>query len=150
MADRSPWMLSKTRCIFWLPADIDALHMTAARQKALELNLDTKIYGTFAEIGASQEVVRWFLSVGGAAGTVVKTISAYDMAVSNALYGSSSRYISRQRPRSVRELLYAEEAAPLMDAGNTTFNVLRHSGELPSDFVAIRGADGFGDLGVHL
>jgi D-arabinose 1-dehydrogenase-like Zn-dependent alcohol dehydrogenase len=85
-----------------------------------------------------------------AAGTVVKTISAYDMAVSNALYGSSSRYISRQRTRSVFELLYAEKAAPLMDAGNTTFNARRHSGELPSDFVAIRGAGGFGDLGVHL
>ena len=52
------------------------------RQKALSLNLDGTTYGTFAEIGAGQEVARWFFSVGGAAGTVAKTISAYDMAVS--------------------------------------------------------------------
>jgi hypothetical protein len=58
MAGRFPRMLSKTRCILWLPADIDELHMTAARQKALALNLDAKTLGTFAEIGASQEVVR--------------------------------------------------------------------------------------------
>ena len=50
---------------------------TGTRQKALALNLDAKTYGTFAEIGAGQEVARWFFSVGGAAGTVAKTISAY-------------------------------------------------------------------------
>ena len=50
------------------------------RQKALALNLEATTYGTFAEIGAGQEVARWFFSVGGAAGTVAKTISAYDMA----------------------------------------------------------------------
>ena len=49
------------------------------RQKALSLNLDGTTYGTFAEIGAGQEVARWFFSVGGAAGTIAKTISAYDM-----------------------------------------------------------------------
>ena len=62
---------------------------SGTRQKALALNLDAKTYGTFAEIGAGQEVARWFFSVGGAAGTVAKTISAYDMAVSDALYGST-------------------------------------------------------------
>ena len=54
-------------------------------------------YGTFAEIGAGQEVARWFFRVGGAAGTVAKTISAYDMAVSDAIYGPADRYVSRQR-----------------------------------------------------
>ncbi len=67
------------------------------RQKALSLNLDGTMYGAFAEIGAGQEVARWFFSVGGAAGTVAKTISAYDMAVSDALYGRAERYVSRQR-----------------------------------------------------
>jgi hypothetical protein len=57
------------------------------RQKALAINLDATTYGTFAEIGGGQEVARWFFSVGGAAGTVAKTISAYDMAVSDSLYG---------------------------------------------------------------
>ena len=56
-------------------------------QKALQINLDATKYGTFAEIGAGQEVARWFFRVGGAAGTVAKTISAYDMAVSDAIYG---------------------------------------------------------------
>ena len=57
-------------------------------QKALQINLDAKKYGTFAEIGAGQEVARWFFHVGKASGTVAKTISAYDMAVSDAIYGA--------------------------------------------------------------
>lgn len=76
---------------------------TGTRQKALALNLDAKTYGTFAEIGAGQEVARWFFSVGGAAGTVAKTISAYDMAVSDELYGSTTRYVSRQRLEAMLE-----------------------------------------------
>src|SRR6516165_1039881 len=76
---------------------------TSTGQKALALNLDAKTYGTFAEIGAGQEVARWFFSVGGAAGTVAQTISAYDMAVSDALYGSTPRYVSRQRLEAMLE-----------------------------------------------
>ena len=56
--------------------------------KALEVNLDPRRYGTFAEIGAGQEVVRWFFRVGGAAGTIAKSMSAYDMTVSDAIYGA--------------------------------------------------------------
>jgi len=66
-------------------------------QKALSLNLDLSIFGSFAEIGAGQEVARWFLRVGGASGTVAKTISAYDKEVSDDLYGSGSRYVSEPR-----------------------------------------------------
>ncbi len=66
-------------------------------QKALKINLDPRFYGTFAEIGAGQEVVRWFFRVGGAAGTIAKSISAYDMTVSDAIYGDTERYVSRQR-----------------------------------------------------
>src|SRR5213594_2726649 len=65
--------------------------------KALKINLDPRWYGTFAEIGAGQEVVRWFFRVGGAAGTVAKSISAYDMKVSDAIYGHVDRYVSRNR-----------------------------------------------------
>jgi hypothetical protein len=65
--------------------------------KALTLNLDPTTFGSFAEIGAGQEVARWFLLVGGASGTVAKTISAYDKEVSDDLYGSGSRYVSKQR-----------------------------------------------------
>jgi hypothetical protein len=66
-------------------------------QKALHINMDAKKYGTFAEIGAGQEVARRFFHVGGAAGTVAKTISAYDMGVSDAIYGPSERYVSKKR-----------------------------------------------------
>ncbi|MFO0938107.1 MAG: hypothetical protein U0798_16510 [Gemmataceae bacterium] len=65
--------------------------------KALRINLDKRRYGTFAEIGAGQEVVRWFFRVGGAAGTVAKSMSAYDMTVSDAIYGEADRYVSRGR-----------------------------------------------------
>ena len=67
------------------------------RQKALEVNLAPHRYGTFAEIGAGQEVVRWFFAVGAASGTVAKSISAYDMQVSDAIYGECDRYVSRER-----------------------------------------------------
>ena len=65
------------------------------RQKALEINLNNGIYGTFAEIGAGQEVARHFFRAGGAAGTIAKSISAYDMTMSDAIYGKerSGRYV---------------------------------------------------------
>ncbi|MEJ5915393.1 TonB-dependent receptor [Pseudokineococcus sp. 1T1Z-3] len=66
-------------------------------QKALRINLEPRWYGTIAEIGAGQEVARWFFRAGGAAGTVAKSMSAYDMAVSDAVYGRSERYVSRGR-----------------------------------------------------
>jgi len=65
--------------------------------KAVQINLDPRRYGTFAEIGAGQEVVRWFFRAGGAAGTIAKSMSAYDMAVSDAIYGKAERYVCRQR-----------------------------------------------------
>src|ERR1051325_9664728 len=71
--------------------------------KALRINLDPRWYGTFAEIGAGQEVVRWFFRVGGAAGTIAKSISAYDMKVSDAIYGQSERYVSRARLQAMVE-----------------------------------------------
>jgi hypothetical protein len=66
-------------------------------QKALQINLDPRWYGTIAEIGAGQEVARWFFRAGGAAGTVAKSMSAYDMAVSDAVYGKADRYVSKGR-----------------------------------------------------
>jgi hypothetical protein len=70
-------------------------------RKALAINLDARRYGTFAEIGAGQEVVRWFFRVGGAAGTIAKSISAYDMEVSDAIYGHCDRYVCRARLESM-------------------------------------------------
>jgi hypothetical protein len=76
--------------------------------KALTLNLDPSIFGSFAEIGAGQEVARWFLLVGGASGTVAKAISAYDKAVSDDLYGAGSRYVSKQRLEAMLDKEWAE------------------------------------------
>ena len=71
--------------------------------KALRLNLDEKKYGTIAEIGAGQEVARQFFLAGAAAGTVAKTMSAYDMQFSDAIYGTQEggRYVSKARVRAM-------------------------------------------------
>lgn len=78
------------------------------RQKALALNLDARTYGTIAEIGGGQEVARWFFKAGGAAGTVAKSISAYDMAISDGIYGRAKRYVSRERLNAMLELEFAQ------------------------------------------
>ena len=76
-------------------------------KKAFQINLDAKKYGTFAEIGAGQEVARRFFHVGGAAGTVAKTMSAYDMTFSDAIYGSAQRYVSRARLQTMLDHEYS-------------------------------------------
>jgi hypothetical protein len=78
-------------------------HPDSPRAKALKVNLDPLRYGTFAEIGAGQEVVRWFFQSGGAAGTIAKSISAYDMQVSDAIYGKTKRYVCRERLEAMLE-----------------------------------------------
>jgi RimJ/RimL family protein N-acetyltransferase len=84
-----------------------------AHTKALSLNLDHTIFGSFAEIGAGQEVARWFLRVGGASGTVAKTISAYDKEVSDQLYGTGTRYVSKARLQAMLESEWAQLLAQL-------------------------------------
>src|SRR5256886_2481544 len=69
----------------------------ATDEKALQINLDSAKYGTFGEMGAGQEVARRFFRVGGTAGTIAKTMSAYDMTFSDAIYGAADRYVSRVR-----------------------------------------------------
>ena len=90
-------------------------------QKALRVNLDPRWYGTVAEIGAGQEVARWFFRVGGAAGTIAKSISAYDMAVSDAIYGESERYVSAGRLQAMLDHEYQLNLERLTDKrGDTT------------------------------
>ncbi|MBT8231700.1 MAG: TonB-dependent receptor [Saprospiraceae bacterium] len=74
-------------------------HFLKAAQKALDINLNKKIYGSFAEIGAGQEVARNFFQAGAAAGTIAKTMSAYDKTYSDAIYGveDSGRYVCESR-----------------------------------------------------
>src|SRR5213079_3734948 len=95
--------------------------ITGTHQKALHINVDASTYGTFAEIGAGQEVARWFFRVGGAAGTIAKTISAYDMTVSDAIYGPADRYVSRHRLQTMLDHEYHLLEERLKDKrGSTT------------------------------
>ncbi len=90
-------------------------------KKALDVNLDTRRYGTFAEIGAGQEVVRWFFRVGGGAGTIAKSMSAYDMKVSDAIYGRASRYVCRERLHAMLDYEHELNLERLRDVrGDTT------------------------------
>ncbi len=96
----------------------------STRGKALRLNLDLSAYGTFAEIGAGQETAAWFFRVGASSGTIAKTISAYDMTMSDAIYGASQRYVSRERLVSMLEHEYAlleERLAPKRGETTTFF-----------------------------
>jgi hypothetical protein len=76
---------------------MESSELLTTNRKALTINLDQGKYGTFAEIGAGQEVARHFFQAGGAAGTVAKSISAYDMKFSDEIYGKTARYVSRER-----------------------------------------------------
>src|ERR1051326_3298413 len=123
----------------------DALN---TNQKAQQINFDAKRYGTFAEIGAGQEVARCFFRAGGAAGTVAKTISAYDMAVSDAIYGPSDRYVSRKRLQSMLDHEY-ELLIERLDAkrgDKTTFFVFANTVAAKSH---THQQDGQGWLGIR-
>src|SRR4051812_11836095 len=113
-------------------------------QKAQRINHDAKRYGTFAEIGAGQEVARCFFRAGGAASTVAKTISAYDMAVSDAIYGATDRYVSRRRLQSMLDHEYGllEERLAEKRSGHTAFFVFANT-------VATRREEGNGWLGIR-
>ncbi len=97
--------------------------ITSTYNKALELNLDPLIYGTFAEIGAGQETANWFFRASGTAGLVAKSISAYDMTMSDAIYGQAERYVSASRLASMIDHEYSIQLERLgpKRGKNTTF-----------------------------
>ncbi len=99
------------------------LEKNDVHHKALSINLDPTTFGSFAEIGAGQEVARSFLQVGGASGTVAKTISAYDKEVSDDLYGAGTRYVSKPRLQAMLESEWKQLVAQLQAArgANTKF-----------------------------
>ena len=99
--------------------------MATTYDKALELNLDPAVYGTFAEIGAGQETANWFFRASGTAGLVAKTISAYDMTMSDAIYGQADRYVSAPRLQAMLEHEYAillERLGPKRGQDTTFFS----------------------------
>src|ERR1700744_6799012 len=89
---------------------MDVIHNKdiGTKQKALAINLDPQIYGSFAEIGAGQDVAANFFKAGASSGTIAKTMSAYDMTFSDAIYGVSKgrRYVSEARLISMVEKEY--------------------------------------------
>ena len=112
-------------------------------QKALEINLDDSIYGTFAEIGAGQEVARFFFQAGAAAGTIAKTMSAYDKTYSDQIYGpeASGRYVCESRLYKMLDHEYDLMQSRLQDIKpNTNFFVfadtvaaINYSKTIPGD-----------------
>jgi len=116
--------------------------------KALRINLDPSKYGTCVEIGAGQEVARWFFRVGGASGTIAKTMSAYDMTISDAIYGPCDRYVSRQRLQSMlqREFLLLQERLNEKRGATTRFFVFANTVAARS---YTRKDDAHGWLGVE-
>ncbi len=94
----------------------------STKEKALSINLDRSIYGSFAEIGAGQEVAANFFKAGGASGTIAKTMSAYDMSFSDAIYGKSERYVCEPRLIKMLDHEYGLlEERLIHRAGNSKF-----------------------------
>ncbi len=96
------------------------LRKLKTKEKALELNLNHRIYGSFAEIGGGQEVASWFFRAGSASGTIAKTMSAYDMAFSDAIYGSSPRYVCQERLMKMLDKEYSLLEKRLVDKASET------------------------------
>ncbi len=89
-------------------------HRLSTEEKALRINLDQSIYGSFNEIGAGQEVAANFFKAGGSSGTIASSRSAYDMKVSDTIYGSCKRYVCEERINTMLdvEFNYLQELLP--------------------------------------
>ena len=118
-------------------------------QKALEINLDNKLYGSFAEIGAGQEVARFFFRAGGAAGTIAKSISAYDMIVSDTIYGKekSGRYVCEDRLHKMLDREYDQLETRLRDVRGKDTQFFAFADTVAARSYKSKG-DGHGWLGV--
>lgn len=98
----------------------DEFRKLTTQEKALRINLRSDIYGSFAEIGAGQEVAANFFKAGGASGTIAKTISAYDMKFSDAIYGYCERYVCEPRLEKMLDHEYGLMAERLPHRIDTT------------------------------
>ena len=116
------------------------------REKALRMNMTPSIYGTFAEIGAGQEVADSFFRAGRASGTVAKTISAYDMTFSDSIYGPCQRYVCEERLNSMLDKEYELlESRLAFRAERSTFFVFADTVRTKGE----EGTDGHGWMGVR-
>lgn len=121
---------------------MDFCQILEPKQKALRINLDNQIYGTIAEIGAGQEVARHFFRAGGAAGTIAKTMSAYDMVISDKIYGreKSGRYVCRERVEKMIDHEYNLVVDRLEDSRSNETKFFAFA-----DTVAAKSYSGLGD-----
>ena len=118
--------------------------MLETTQKALEININRTIYGSFAEIGAGQEVVRHFFRAGGGAGTIAKSMSAYDMNISDNIYGKSERYVSLERLQTMltRESELLQQRLNNRDSAERAFFTFANT-------VQTKNSSGNGWVGIH-
>jgi len=119
-----------------------------AQEKALRINLDAVRYGTFAEIGAGQEVARWFFRAGKASSTVARSISAYDMALSDRLYGAAQHYVSRARLEAMLEREFSQLAGEL-DEKRGTKNAFFVFADTVATHGSSRSGGGHGWMGIR-
>lgn len=92
----------------------------STKEKALSLNFRTDVYGSFAETGAGQEVANNFFRAGAASGSVAKTMSAYDMTISDAIYGKCKKYVSRERLTGMMDYEYHQLTTMLENKASET------------------------------
>ena len=85
---------------------MDENRRLSSKEKALQINLYQRLYGSFAEIGAGQETAAHFFKAGAASGTIAKTMSAYDMRFSDAIYGETTRYVCEDRLQQMLQKEY--------------------------------------------
>jgi hypothetical protein len=119
-----------------------------SRQKALEINQDGTRFGTFAEIGAGQEVVRWFFVAGDASATVAKSISAYDTTLSDDIYGHADHYVSRGRLTAMLDFEY-KQLIERLDAKRGERSRFFVFGETAATHTRPHQAGGHGWMGVR-
>jgi len=117
-------------------------------RKARSINLDDGKYGTIAEIGAGQETARWFFQVGGAAGTIAKAMSAYDMTFSDAIYGNCKRYVSRERLQAMLQHEYRLVNERLQEKRGDSCAFFAFANTVATHSF-IRKQDGHGWLGIR-
>ncbi|MGD1847050.1 MAG: hypothetical protein ACFB10_16800 [Salibacteraceae bacterium] len=98
-----------------------AFRTLTTKEKALRINLDTSIYGTFSEIGAGQEVAANFFKAGGSSGTIAQTLSAYDMQISDSLYGECDRYVCEPRLTTMLKHEFDHVPDKLKDREDSSF-----------------------------
>jgi len=121
---------------------------TKSAEKALSINLKGEKHGTFAEIGAGQEVARWFFHAGKASATVAKSISAYDMAISDSLYGPAEHYVSRPRLAAMLDREFSQLTAQL-DAIRGERSAFFVFADTVATHGSSRGSGGHGWLGIR-